>query len=64
MKNNLYRIKKYKPHSILKFNKIFMQKSIEAKEATAQEESLDKGFKAGHNEKDGTTIDAEFKETT
>jgi molecular chaperone DnaK len=45
-------------------HKIFMQKSIEAKEATAQEESLDKGFKAGHNEKDGTTIDAEFKETT
>jgi len=45
-------------------HKIFMQKSIEAKEATAQEESLDKGFKAGHSEKDGTTIDAEFKETT
>jgi molecular chaperone DnaK len=45
-------------------HKIFMQKSIEAKEATTQEESLDKGFKAGHSEKDGTTIDAEFKETT
>jgi molecular chaperone DnaK len=46
------------------WHKTFTQKAVEHREANKQEETLDKGFKPGHNEKDGSTIDAEFKETT
>ena len=46
------------------WHKTFTQKAVEHREANKQEETLDKGFKPGHNEKDGTTIDAEFKEAT
>ncbi len=46
------------------WHKTFTQKTVERNEANKQEESLDKGFKTGHSEKDGSTIDAEFKETT
>jgi molecular chaperone DnaK len=48
------------------WHKTFTQKSVEHREASKQEETLDKGSKPSRDENRdaSTTIDAEFKETT